>query len=140
MQSYTILQKTDIFFNNPIQILYMFAKHLQNSIHSCCKYVIKQMIKQKFGRIINISSIIGLNGNAGQINYSSSIVINLLAATAINSKYTLKNIKIIIWVTCTEIAIKYVLFYRYFHFISNLIMQNIYKIIYLFSISYSYKN
>ena len=39
---------------------------------NCCKYVIKQMIKQKFGRIINISSIIGLNGNAGQINYSSS--------------------------------------------------------------------
>ena len=38
----------------------------------CCKYIIKQMIKQKYGRIINISSIIGLNGNAGQINYSAS--------------------------------------------------------------------
>ena len=38
----------------------------------CCKYIIKQMIKQKCGRIINISSIIGLNGNAGQTNYSAS--------------------------------------------------------------------
>jgi len=38
----------------------------------CCKYIIKQMIKQRHGRIINISSIIGLSGNAGQINYSAS--------------------------------------------------------------------
>ena len=30
------------------------------------------MIKQKHGRIINISSIIGLNGNSGQINYAAS--------------------------------------------------------------------
>ncbi|MBI45725.1 MAG: 3-oxoacyl-[acyl-carrier-protein] reductase [Candidatus Marinimicrobia bacterium] len=39
---------------------------------NCCKAVIKQMMKQKFGRIINISSIIGLNGNSGQINYAAS--------------------------------------------------------------------
>ena len=38
----------------------------------CSKYISKQMIKQKHGRIINISSIIGINGNAGQINYSAS--------------------------------------------------------------------
>ena len=37
-----------------------------------CKSVIKQMIKNKYGRIINISSIIGLKGNPGQINYSAS--------------------------------------------------------------------
>tara|TARA_B100001778_G_C17969399_1_gene354147 strand:- start:69 stop:425 length:357 start_codon:yes stop_codon:yes gene_type:complete len=30
------------------------------------------MMKNKYGRIINISSIIGKNGNPGQINYSSS--------------------------------------------------------------------
>tara|TARA_B110000196_G_C20978328_1_gene582097 strand:+ start:63 stop:419 length:357 start_codon:yes stop_codon:yes gene_type:complete len=30
------------------------------------------MIKNKYGRIINISSIIGLNGNIGQINYSAA--------------------------------------------------------------------
>ena len=30
------------------------------------------MMKQRFGRIINISSIVGINGNAGQVNYSAS--------------------------------------------------------------------
>ena len=39
---------------------------------NCCKAVIKQMIKQKYGRIINISSIIGINGNSGQTNYAAS--------------------------------------------------------------------
>ena len=37
-----------------------------------CKSAIKQMIRQKYGRIINISSIVGLKGNAGQVNYSAS--------------------------------------------------------------------
>ena len=39
---------------------------------NCCKAVIKQMIKQRYGRIINISSIIGINGNSGQTNYAAS--------------------------------------------------------------------
>ena len=39
---------------------------------NCCKAVIKQMVKQKYGRIINISSIIGLSGNSGQANYAAS--------------------------------------------------------------------
>ena len=33
---------------------------------------IKSMIKQKWGRIIGISSIIGLGGNVGQANYAAS--------------------------------------------------------------------
>jgi len=36
------------------------------------KYIAPIMIKQKGGRIINISSIVGVRGNAGQINYSAS--------------------------------------------------------------------
>ena len=36
------------------------------------KVFIKNMLKKKFGRIINISSISGLMGNPGQVNYSSS--------------------------------------------------------------------
>jgi len=39
---------------------------------NCCKHISKRMIKQKYGRIINISSVVGLAGNAGQINYSAS--------------------------------------------------------------------
>jgi len=39
---------------------------------NCCKAVAKQMVKQKYGRIINISSIIAINGNSGQANYAAS--------------------------------------------------------------------
>jgi 3-oxoacyl-[acyl-carrier protein] reductase len=34
--------------------------------------VVKKMIRARWGRVINISSIVGLMGNAGQVNYSSS--------------------------------------------------------------------
>lgn len=39
---------------------------------NCCKHIAKRMLKQKYGRIINISSVVGLAGNAGQVNYSAS--------------------------------------------------------------------
>lgn len=39
---------------------------------NCTKYVLKYMLKQKSGKIINISSVVGLSGNAGQVNYSAS--------------------------------------------------------------------
>ncbi len=37
-----------------------------------CKAVAKTMLKQRSGRIINISSVVGQMGNAGQVNYSAS--------------------------------------------------------------------
>ena len=40
--------------------------------YNCCKAVSKYMIKQKFGKIINISSVIGEIGNKGQVNYAAS--------------------------------------------------------------------
>ena len=39
---------------------------------NCCKHIARRMIKQKYGRIINISSVVGLSGNAGQVNYAAS--------------------------------------------------------------------
>lgn len=39
---------------------------------NCLKSASKLMIKQRFGRIINISSVVGETGNAGQVNYSAS--------------------------------------------------------------------
>ena len=36
------------------------------------KSVMRPMIKQRFGRIINITSIVGVTGNAGQVNYAAS--------------------------------------------------------------------
>jgi len=38
----------------------------------CTKAVIKPMMKQRWGRIVNIASIIGIMGNAGQANYAAS--------------------------------------------------------------------
>lgn len=38
----------------------------------CSKAVLKDMMKARDGRIVNVSSIVGLTGNAGQVNYSAS--------------------------------------------------------------------
>lgn len=38
----------------------------------CMQNVARIMLKQKAGRIINISSVVGVRGNAGQVNYSAS--------------------------------------------------------------------
>ena len=38
----------------------------------CMKAVARQMVKQRCGRIINLSSVVGLHGNAGQVNYAAS--------------------------------------------------------------------
>lgn len=38
----------------------------------CCQAVTRTMMKQRFGRIINLSSVVGIHGNAGQANYSAS--------------------------------------------------------------------
>jgi 3-oxoacyl-[acyl-carrier protein] reductase len=43
-----------------------------NSIFKLTKQLIKGMIKRRFGRIINITSVIGVAGGAGQSNYSAS--------------------------------------------------------------------
>ena len=38
----------------------------------CCKAVARRMMRQRYGRIINLSSVVGLRGNAGQANYAAS--------------------------------------------------------------------
>ena len=59
-----------------------------------CKFAIKKMLKNKYGRIINITSIVGHTGNLGQSNYAASKagVIGMSKSLAI--EYAKKNITI----------------------------------------------
>ena len=59
-----------------------------------CKYAIKKMLKNKYGRIVNITSIVGHSGNLGQSNYAASKagIIGMTKSLAI--EYAKKNITI----------------------------------------------
>lgn len=43
-----------------------------NSVYNCSHAVIRQMMKARWGRIVNISSVVAMTGNAGQTNYSAA--------------------------------------------------------------------
>ena len=42
------------------------------SAYNCSKAALKPMMRQKYGRVVNITSVAGLSGNGGQTNYSAS--------------------------------------------------------------------
>lgn len=62
---------------------------------NCIKHVSRQMLKQRSGRIINMSSVVGRAGNAGQINYSASkagiIGLTMSAAKELASRHITVN-------------------------------------------------
>lgn len=53
-------------------------------VYNCTKAVTKGMMKQRYGRIINMTSVVGVTGNAGQANYAAAKagVIGLTKSTA----------------------------------------------------------
>ena len=65
-----------------------------NSIFYTTKSVIKIMLKQKYGRIVNISSVVGLMGNPGQSNYCASKAGMLAFTKSISKEYGKKNITV----------------------------------------------
>lgn len=41
-------------------------------VFNCLKTITPIMVRQRYGKIINLSSVVGISGNAGQVNYSAS--------------------------------------------------------------------
>ena len=70
----------------------------QKSVFNMLKNVCPVMMKQKHGRIVNVSSVAGLYGNPGQINYSASKAALIGMTKTIAKEYGRKNI------TCNAVA------------------------------------
>ena len=59
-----------------------------------CKFAIKKMLKKKYGKIINITSIVGHTGNLGQANYAASKAGIVAFSKSLAIEYARKNINI----------------------------------------------
>ena len=59
-----------------------------------CKSAIKKMLKNKYGRIVNITSIVGHTGNIGQANYSASKAGVVAMSKSLAIEYAKKNISV----------------------------------------------
>ena len=59
-----------------------------------CKYAIKKMLKNKTGKIINITSVVGHTGNAGQVNYTASKAGIVAMSKSLAIEYAKKNINV----------------------------------------------
>ena len=59
-----------------------------------CKSAIKKMLKNKFGRIVNVTSIVGHTGNVGQVNYSASKSGVVALSKSLAIEYAKKNITV----------------------------------------------
>ena len=59
-----------------------------------CKYSIKKMLKNKSGKIVNITSVVGHTGNLGQANYTASKAGIIAMSKSLAIEYAKKNINI----------------------------------------------
>jgi len=59
-----------------------------------CKYGIKKMLKNKYGRIVNITSVVGHTGNLGQSNYAASKAAIIGMSKSLAIEYAKKNITV----------------------------------------------
>ena len=64
------------------------------SVFNMSKAALRPMLRQKFGRIINISSVAGVSGNAGQANYSASKAGMIGFTKSMAKEYGAKNITV----------------------------------------------
>ena len=59
-----------------------------------CKFAIKKMLKDKTGKIVNITSVVGHTGNLGQVNYTASKAGIIAMSKSLSLEYAKKNINI----------------------------------------------
>ena len=65
-----------------------------NSVFFTCQIAIKAMIKNKEGSIVNITSVVGHTGNAGQANYTASKAGVVSMTKSLAKEYARKNIRV----------------------------------------------
>ena len=64
------------------------------SVFNCSKAVLRQMMKQGYGRIVNVASVAGVIGNAGQTNYSAAKAGVIGFTKAMAKEYGARNIAV----------------------------------------------
>jgi len=64
------------------------------SVFNCSKAVLRQMMKQRYGRIVNVASIAGVVGNPGQTNYSAAKAGVIGFTRAMAKEYGARNIAV----------------------------------------------
>jgi 3-oxoacyl-[acyl-carrier protein] reductase len=70
---------------------------METNVKSCynfCRALARPMIKRRQGKIVNISSVVGLTGNAGQVNYASSKAAMLGLTKALAKELASRNIRV----------------------------------------------
>jgi len=65
-----------------------------NGTFNCTKAVLQPMTKQRYGRIVNIASIVGVTGNAGQANYSASKAAVIGFTKTVGREYASRNVTV----------------------------------------------
>jgi 3-oxoacyl-[acyl-carrier protein] reductase len=65
-----------------------------NGTFNCTKAVLQPMTKQRYGRVVNIASIVGVIGNAGQANYSASKAAVIGFTKTVGREYASRNVTV----------------------------------------------
>lgn len=72
---------------------YIIANDLK-SVFNCSKAALRQMMKQRYGRIVNMTSVAGIIGNPGQTNYSAAKAGIIGFTKAMAKEYASKGIAV----------------------------------------------
>jgi|TARA_B100001971_G_C18266996_1_gene594067 3-oxoacyl-[acyl-carrier protein] reductase len=71
----------------------VMGTNLNGTFH-CTRAVLRQMIRQRWGRIINIGSVVGIRGNIGQVNYTASKAAIIGFTKALAKEVATRNITV----------------------------------------------